>query len=81
MDYGDIIDDYEGHYLEFENLKVRGVRGLQLRGIHNAWVYKSAPAELRKTIKEKKTAKVIEKIFSQSGLYYLYKYAKRKYLT
>jgi len=69
------------HYLEFENLKLRGVRGLQLRGIHNAWVYKSAPAELRKTIKERKTVKVIEEIFSQSGLNYLYKYAKRKYLT
>ncbi len=69
------------HYLEFDNLKVRGVRGLQLRGIHNAWVYTTAPIELRQKIKEKKTAAFVETIFSQSGLHYLYKYAKRNYLT
>lgn len=78
------LDEFCGcpicHYLEFDHLKVRGVRGLQLRGIHNAWVYISAPIELRQTIKEKKTAMFIEKIFSQSGLHYLYKYAKRNYL-
>ncbi|MFX1520343.1 MAG: tRNA-guanine transglycosylase [Promethearchaeota archaeon] len=69
------------NYLEFDHFKVRGVRGLQLRGIHNAWVYNSAPTELRQIIKEKKTTEFIEKIFLQSGLYYLYKYAKRNHLT
>ncbi len=63
---------------EFEQLKQRGIEGLKLRGIHNGYVYQRGVFEFRNAVMSHKVFDLVYKVFKNSGLYYLFKYAQKR---